>query len=83
MTRSENLKHAYQTGLKKPQGLGVGINKSKPVMAVNIDTGEVIHASSAKELATKLDIPSRTVQAHAFDRTVPKPIRGYLITKGA
>lgn len=80
-TRSENLRHAYATGLKKPQPIGVGVNKSKPAMARNIVTGEIIRATSVKELSGKINIPERTVRYHAFTRSSEKAIRGYMITK--
>ena len=81
MTRSENLKHAYATGLKTKSldenGKGV-IDKSKPVKAVNLETQEEIVASSAKEIASITGVPQRTVQYNAFKRKDKKPVRGFL-----
>ncbi len=81
VTRSENIKHAYSTGLKKPSHntLPEKLLKSKKVKATNTITGEVIQANSAKELSEKIDVPVRTVQYNAFDRKKPGIVKGFLI----
>ena len=84
MTRSQNLQHAIDTGLRKvvdDNGKSLYIDKSKPVKAINISTQEEIHCSSAKELSVKIGIPARTVQYNAFERKDKKPVRGFIITK--
>ena len=81
MTRSENLKHAYATGLKigkNSEGKIPHIDKSKPVTVVNVTTNEETNYTSAKEAANATGISPRTVQYNAFKRKNVTPVKGYL-----
>lgn len=84
MTRSQNLQHAIDTGLRKvvdANGKSLYIDKSKPVKAINVNTQEEIRCSSAKEMSDKIGIPARTIQYNAFERKDKKPVKGFIITK--
>lgn len=79
-TRSENLKHAYKSGLKTITGRTgkFEIDKSKPVKAVEIATQKVYQTKSAKAMSDVTGIPARTISYNAFERKETKPVKGFL-----
>lgn len=81
VTRSENLQHAIDTGLRKvvnEKGKSLYIDKSKPVKAVNLETNEIILADSAKEMSIITGVPVRTIQYNAFEKKRDKPVKGFI-----
>lgn len=55
LTHQENIKHSFKVGLR-PTVLGGQHAQSKTVRAVNVETGDVVEATSVKELASKLGV---------------------------
>ena len=84
MTRSENIKHTYDTGLRKSvigRGHPSDMDKSKVVIVTNLDTGEITKCSSAKKASDITGVPARTVQYNAFNRAKVAPVQGFTFCK--
>lgn len=85
MTRRMNLQHAIDTGLRRlveENGKALYIDKSKPVKAVNLTTGEVLSTNSAKEMSDITGVPARTIQYNAFQKKRDKTVKGFIFSEG-
>lgn len=86
VTRSQNIKHAYETGLKKPVSPDRinanslrAIDKSKKVQATNTITGEVFIADSAQKLSEMIDVSASYIRKGAFNKVNNGRVKSFIV----
>jgi len=84
VTRSENLKHAFETGLKKSSSNQnsnslAAIDKSKGVKAINLKTGETFLAKSAKSMSDITGVSPSGVRQAAFGKKNNGRVKDFLM----